>query len=102
MLPNIICVRDADHGIVHCLDRLSEPDQAFHKAKHELSKHFQGTLHYRRVDVQDAKDLDHVIAEVAAKYKRMDGLIAAAGVQNVQPALEYPVEKIHEAGVDLF
>lgn len=87
---------------MHCLDRLPEPDQAFHKAKHELSKHFQGTLHYKRVDVQDAKDLDNVIAEVAAKYKRMDGLIAAAGVQNVQPALEYPVEKIHEVGADLY
>lgn len=46
--------------------------------------------------MQDANDLDNVIAEIAAKYSRMDGLIAAAGVQNVQPALEYPPGKIGE------
>lgn len=37
-----------------------------------------------------------MISEAAAAHGRMDGLIAAAGVQNVVPALEYPPEKIGE------
>jgi NADP-dependent 3-hydroxy acid dehydrogenase YdfG len=48
------------------------------------------------VDVQDANDLENVIAGIASEHERMDGLIAAAGVQNVTPALEYPPEKIGE------
>ncbi|KAK5940975.1 hypothetical protein PMZ80_006252 [Knufia obscura] len=64
--------------------------------KRILAADFDGSLHYKRVDVQDAKDLDWVISEAAAAHGRMDGLIAAAGVQNVVPALEYPPEKIGE------
>ena len=61
-----------------------------------MASGFEGSLHYKRVDVQDAKDLDWVISEAAAAHGRMDGLIAAAGVQYVVPALEYPPEKIGE------
>lgn len=37
-----------------------------------------------------------MISEVADKHQRLDGLIAAAGVQNVQPALDHTPEKIME------
>jgi hypothetical protein len=36
------------------------------------------------------------VAEIAQQHQRLDGLIAAAGVQYVSPALEYPSEKIGE------
>ena len=39
-----------------------------------------------------------MIGEIATKNGRMDGLIAAAGVQNVTPALDYPPDKITEVG----
>jgi NAD(P)-dependent dehydrogenase (short-subunit alcohol dehydrogenase family) len=81
---------------VYCLDRLEEPSKEFFQSKDELTKHFEGTIDYRRVDVTDAADLENVIAEVASKHSRMDGLIAGAGVQNVTPALDYPPEKIGE------
>jgi NAD(P)-dependent dehydrogenase (short-subunit alcohol dehydrogenase family) len=81
---------------VYCLDRLEEPSKEFFQSKDELAKHFEGTIDYRRVDVTDAADLENVIAEVASKHSRMDGLIAGAGVQNVTPALDYPPEKIGE------
>jgi NADP-dependent 3-hydroxy acid dehydrogenase YdfG len=87
---------DANGYAVYCLDRLQKPDETFDSTKDKLAQQYEGSLHYRRVDVQDATDLDNVIAEIAAKHSRMDGLIAAAGVQNVQPALEYPPEKISE------
>jgi len=89
--------------IVYCLDRLNEPDASFYETqKRLLASDFEGSLHYKRVDVQDAKDLDWVISEAAAAHGRMDGLIAAAGVQNVTPALEYPPEKISEVSKSLF
>lgn len=36
------------------------------------------------------------MSEIADQYSRLDGLIAAAGVQNVTPALDYPPHKITE------
>ena len=83
---------------VYCLDRLEEPSEEFYQSQSELAKKFEGSINYKRVDVQDAQDLDNVIAEIASKHSRMDGLIAAAGVQNVTPALDYPPEKIGEVG----
>ena len=84
---------------VYCLDRLPEPTKDFYDTAHGcLAAKYAGSMHYRRVNVQDAGDLDDVIADIASKYGRMDGLIAAAGVQNVTPALEYPPDKITEVG----
>lgn len=81
---------------MYCLDRLEEPSTEFYIAKDSLARHFDGSIEYRRVDVTDARDLDAVIAEIAAEHSRLDGLIAGAGVQNVTPALDYPPEKIGE------
>lgn len=82
---------------VYCVDRLDEPPQDFYDAKKgSKDQKFDGSYQYRRVDVQDAANLDKVIGEIAAEHGRMDGLIAAAGVQNVVPALEYPPDKITE------
>ena len=79
------------------MDRLSEPPQEFHDAEQGgKDKGLKGTYNYRRVDVQDADNLDKVVGEIAGDHSRMDGLIAAAGVQNVTPALEYPPDKITE------
>lgn len=82
-------------GNVYCLDWAETPPQAFYDAQDRCS-HFGGSLHYRQVDVQQAKQLDSVIASIAAEHLRMDGLIAAAGVQKVTPALDYEPEKITE------
>jgi len=57
---------------------------------------FGGSIHYRQIDVQDAAGLDAVIADIASQHQRLDGLIAAAGVQHVSPAVDYPSEKIAE------
>lgn len=80
---------------MYCIDRLSEPAQEFYETKDRVGQ-FGGSIHYRQVDVQDAAGLDASVAEVAAQHQRLDGLIAAAGVQFVSPALEYPPEKITE------
>jgi NAD(P)-dependent dehydrogenase (short-subunit alcohol dehydrogenase family) len=61
-----------------------------------LAKLYGGSLNYDHVDVTDAADLDYVIQRIANENSRLDGLVAAAGVQKVTPALEYPPEAIME------
>jgi NADP-dependent 3-hydroxy acid dehydrogenase YdfG len=46
-------------------------------------------LHYHRVDVRDTELLNKVIEEISDHEHRMDGLVAAAGIQQETPALEY-------------
>jgi NAD(P)-dependent dehydrogenase (short-subunit alcohol dehydrogenase family) len=80
---------------VYCVDRLAEPAPEFYETEKRVGE-FGGSIHYRQVDVQDAAGLDASVAEIAQQHQRLDGLIAAAGVQYVSPALEYPSEKIGE------
>lgn len=47
------------------------------------------TLYYRRIDVRDTDHLNDVIEEIANREGRLDGLVAAAGIQQETPALEY-------------
>lgn len=81
-------------GMVHCLDRLQEPDKAFAQAKERVREEHGGGLEYHQVKVTHDTQLDKVIAGIAAERQRVDGLIAAAGIQQVTPALDYPAEDI--------
>ncbi|KAK4494007.1 hypothetical protein PRZ48_015193 [Zasmidium cellare] len=83
-------------GHVYCVDRLPEPDKAFFDTQERLAHHFGGSLHYRKVDVQHAPELNAAVAEIAGEHSRLDGLVAAAGVQRVTKALDYPADKITE------
>ena len=47
------------------------------------------TLDYRQIDVRDVDGLQRIVADIGDKHGRMDGLIAAAGIQQETPALEY-------------
>lgn len=46
-------------------------------------------LHYRRIDVRDVELLNNIVEEIANTHGRLDGLLAAAGIQQETPALEY-------------
>lgn len=46
-------------------------------------------LEYRRIDVRDSELLNGVIEQIANVEGRLDGLVAAAGIQQETPALEY-------------
>lgn len=81
-------------GNVHCLDRLPEPDKAFATAKARIKTEYGGGLEYHQVDVTHNDDLETCIAEIAAEKQRLDGLIAAAGVQQVTSALDFKKEDI--------
>ncbi|KAI0830973.1 NAD(P)-binding protein [Hypoxylon sp. FL0890] len=63
-------------GKVYCLDREDQPDEHWVQAR-------------SRQDVQVTKHLDKAITEIADENGRLDGVIAAAGVQQVTPAVDY-------------
>ncbi|KAL2814277.1 hypothetical protein BJX63DRAFT_201405 [Aspergillus granulosus] len=74
---------------VYALDRLEEPSPEFFniqkRAREELGSDFQ----YRRIDVRDTELLHSTVEAIANAEGRMDGLVAAAGIQQETPALEY-------------
>ena len=80
---------------------MAEPADEFYETRKRVSQFGAGSLQYRKVDVQDAPGLNAAIAEIAAERERLDGLIAAAGVQYVSTALDYPPEKINEVSRQL-
>lgn len=81
---------------VYCLDRLPNPVDEFHQVQERIPSQSGGSLHYDRVDVRDAFDVEDVISRIATQHSRLDGLIAAAGIQKVTPALDYPPSAISE------
>ncbi|KAL3466684.1 hypothetical protein BJX64DRAFT_214761 [Aspergillus heterothallicus] len=76
-------------GEVYCLDRLPEPDDEFHAAQARANPDFGGSLHYRQMDVADDTNTEAVMAEIASRKNRLDGLIAAAGVNHVASAVDH-------------
>ena len=51
-------------------------------------------IRYERVDVTETEHLNAVVARIADEHRRLDGLIASAGVQQITPALEYSVKDL--------
>lgn len=58
------------------------------RAAEELGTSFA----YRRIDVREVDGLNAIVKEIADKHQRLDGLVAAAGIQQETPALEYTAE----------
>ncbi|RHZ60251.1 hypothetical protein CDV55_103551 [Aspergillus turcosus] len=81
---------------VYCLDRLEKPHPEFETAKGQAEKEYGGALEYRRIDVRNAPQINDVFAEIASQNKRLDGLIAAAGINHLQSALEHSQSALNE------
>lgn len=79
---------------VYALDRLGEPESDSHFAKvAQRAREELGTsLTYFQVDVRDNAQLNKIIEDIANENNRLDGLIAAAGINQETPALEYTAE----------
>ncbi|EAW25253.1 putative short chain dehydrogenase [Aspergillus fischeri NRRL 181] len=74
---------------VYGLDRLEEPSAEFFEIQKRAKEELGTELHYRRIDVRDTELLTSTVEQIADGEGRMDGLIAAAGIQQETPALEY-------------
>ncbi|KAF2647698.1 NAD(P)-binding protein [Lophiostoma macrostomum CBS 122681] len=81
-------------GTVHCLDILPAPDDSFGIARERVKHEHGGSLQYHQVDVSNSEQLEQLIGKIASEKQRLDGLIAAAGIQKVCSALEYSSEDI--------
>ncbi|XXH00881.1 hypothetical protein Hte_007232 [Hypoxylon texense] len=79
-------------GNVYCFDREPEAGSQWAEVARRAEE-FGGSLHYRQQDVQDSEGIDRTIAEIADKHQRLDGIIAAAGVQHLAPAMEWTREE---------
>jgi len=77
---------------VYALDRLPEPSPDFARISTRATSELGTSLTYRQVDVRDTDALNAIIGDIATKHGRLDGLIAAAGIQQETPALEYTAE----------
>lgn len=81
---------------MYCIDRLQKPDNEFVEAQNRAIPDFGGSLHYRQMDVRDEENVDQTIAKIASQENRLDGLIAAAGVNRTTSALEHSPPLIDE------
>ncbi|PYH47318.1 putative short chain dehydrogenase [Aspergillus saccharolyticus JOP 1030-1] len=99
----VVCVSGAARGLgltqaealleagakVYALDRLEEPSPEFSIIQRRAQEELGTELHYRRIDVRDTELLNTAIELIANTEGRMDGLVAAAGIQQETSALEY-------------
>ncbi|KAL9111481.1 MAG: hypothetical protein Q9227_004159 [Pyrenula ochraceoflavens] len=77
---------------VYALDRQPSPSPAFFDIQHRAADELGTTLHYRQVDVRDVPQLNQIVTEIGDAEGRLDGLVAAAGIQQETTSLEYTPE----------
>lgn len=76
-------------AIVYALDRLQEPSPDFYRVQKRAAEELDTTFHYRQIDVRDVEGLNKTVGDIGETHGRMDGLIAAAGIQQETTALDY-------------
>ena len=74
---------------VYALDRLPEPSLDFYRVQKRAAEELGTTFYYRQIDVRDVDRLNEIIGDIGDKHKRLDGLLAAAGIQQETTALDY-------------
>lgn len=81
-------------GKVYCLDRADKPTTDYNEALARVVPEWGGSLSYRQQDVTDEVSLDRTIASIADEHQRLDGVVAAAGIQHLCPAVDFKVADI--------
>ncbi|KAL7938417.1 hypothetical protein V8C35DRAFT_330347 [Trichoderma chlorosporum] len=81
-------------GKVYCLDRLPRPDQEWQRAQERVVPEWGGSLEYRQLDVNNTAELNSPMEEIASKNQGVQGVVAAAGIQQLTPAIAYKEEDI--------
>ncbi len=74
---------------VYALDRLSEPSPDFYRVQKRAAEELGTTFYYRQIDVRDVDGLNKIVETIGDTHERLDGLIAAAGIQQETNALDY-------------
>ncbi|KAJ6441443.1 putative PTR2-Di-and tripeptide permease [Purpureocillium lavendulum] len=76
-------------GRVYCLDRAEYPDDEWDAAQERVVPEWGGVLVYRQQDVLDTEHLRRTIESIADEHGQLDGVIAAAGILQITPAIDY-------------
>lgn len=83
---------------MHAIDRLPSPSNDPKSGFSEIAKRARdelGTsLMYHQADVRNVPELNGIFRTIADQAGRLDGLIAAAGINHETPALEYLPEEV--------
>lgn len=92
-----LCVSEAlleAGATVYALDRLPPSERApdFETIQDRASKELGTKLHYRQIDVRNVPELNKIIEEIGNQEGRLDGLIAAAGINKEVPAIDFLAE----------
>lgn len=74
---------------VYALDILPTPSDDFFRVQKRASASLGTNFEYVQIDVRQQEALTATVENIANKHSRLDGLIAAAGIQQETPALEY-------------
>lgn len=79
---------------VYALDRLDPKDRSpeFQGIEDRFKSSGGQKFHYRQIDVRDVESLNNTVKQIADDTGNIDGLIAAAGIQQETPALDYTAE----------
>ncbi|KAJ5690505.1 hypothetical protein N7462_004897 [Penicillium macrosclerotiorum] len=81
---------------VYALDRLDTPHPDFLVAQDKAANEYGGSLEYIKIDVRNVADVNNTFAAIAAQNERLDGLIAAAGINHLQSALEHSQQALED------
>ncbi|KAH8682431.1 short chain dehydrogenase [Xylariales sp. PMI_506] len=69
------------------------PDSKYEKVAKRATDELGSSLTYHQVDVRTGvTDINKITETIAERHGRLDGLIAAAGIQQETPALDYTAE----------
>lgn len=83
-------------GEVACLDLLPEPSPEEWITVQKLAKSRDLQATYSKCDITDEETVKDILEKIAAdafdRNKPLRGLITCAGIQQMVPALEYPIE----------
>lgn len=74
---------------VYCLDRAEQPDEEWDEAQERIVPEWGGGLLYRQCNVCETQNLETTIDGIAQENQRLDGAIAAAGVQQLLSTIDY-------------
>jgi NAD(P)-dependent dehydrogenase (short-subunit alcohol dehydrogenase family) len=83
-------------GDVACLDLLSEPSEEEWSAVQKLAKQRGLQATYTQCDITNEENTKKVLEDIAAealcRNKPLRGAITCAGIQQMVPALDYPID----------
>lgn len=83
---------------VYALDRVATEGlpKDYYRLKERGEKDLGALLDYRKIDVRDREGVGEIVEAIANKHGRLDGIIAAAGINRVISAFEHQANDFDE------